>query len=301
MNSVSLQPPKLERDHPLARHTSVRVGGPADLFTIARGSRDLEHAARWAMGEGLNFMVLGSGSNVVVADAGFRGLIIKTLSRDVQVVGEDERGAVVELDCGTFLPTAAKRLGAQGLAGLEWGVGIPGTAGGAVVGNAGAYGGVTSETLLEVDGLAPNGEPMTVTSQDLRFEYRSSSLKRGEIRMPVILRVRHLLPRGEAGDITVRIEGFLGERKRKQPVEPSVGSTFKNPACAHAGVLIEQLGLKGTSVGGAMISAKHANYIINRGNATASDVRALVERVREAVYARSGVLLETEIEFKGAW
>jgi UDP-N-acetylmuramate dehydrogenase len=277
------------------------VGGPADRFTVAKNSIELERAVRWALAEGTPYLLLGSGSNIVMGDGGFRGLIIKSISRGVRVVKEDDAGAVVELESGTFLPTAAKRLATQGLAGLEWGVGIPGTAGGAVVGNAGAYGGVTVDTLTEVDGLTSEGELRVVSNETLGFVYRSSTIKRGELDMPVVLRVRHRLHREDPDAITGRIQGFLAERKRKQPTEPSVGSTFKNPPGTHAGILIESLGLKGTRIGGAMVSPKHANYIINTGNATAADVRSLVDLVRATVLERSGVALETEIEFKGEW
>ncbi len=301
MMSSHLSRPGIVTGVLLSRHTSVKVGGPADFFTVVNDSTTLEQAVRWALSEGVPYTILGSGSNVVVSDAGLRGLVIKNISRGLRVWTDDGGSALVELESGTFLPTAAKRLAAQNLAGLEWGVGIPGTAGGAVVGNAGAYGGVTDETLLEVDGLRADGESLTVTLPDLAFEYRSSTIKRGEIDLPVVLRVRHRLRREPAEAITQRIAGFLAERKRKQPTEPSVGSTFKNPPGTHAGVLIESLGLKGTTVGGAMVSPKHANYIINTGNASAADVRALVELVRTEVWERSGLRLETEIEFKGEW
>ncbi len=292
-------PPALERNEPLSKHTSVRVGGPADLFTVARDSMELERAVRWALSEGVPYLILGSGSNVVMGDGGYRGLVIKSISRGVHVLGERDGGVEIELEAGTFLPTAAKKLAAQGLAGLEWGVGIPGTAGGAVVGNAGAYGGVTDETLTGVDGLDSQGIAVSVGQEALGFVYRSSTIKRGEFDLPVVLRVRHLLRREASEAISSRIRGFLSERKRKQPVEPSVGSTFKNPEGTHAGILIESLGLKGTKIGGAIVSPKHANYIINTGTATAADVRSLVAHVRAEVLARSGIDLETEIEFKG--
>ncbi|MDP9383099.1 MAG: UDP-N-acetylmuramate dehydrogenase [Chloroflexota bacterium] len=293
--------PEIETKVLLSKHTSVKVGGPADLFTVVKNSAELEQAVRRALSEGWRYLILGSGSNVVVGDGGYRGFVIKNISRGLRVLGEKDGGVEIELESGTFLPTAAKKLAGQGLAGLEWGVGIPGTAGGAVVGNAGAYGGVTDETLTEIDGLDPRGEVVTVANEDLRFEYRSSSIKRGELQLPVVLRVRHRLRREEPDAINARIQNFLGERKRKQPVEPSVGSTFKNPPGTHAGILIESLGLKGTRIGGAMVSPKHANYIINTGDASASDVRALVDRVREVVWERARVRLETEIEFKGEW
>jgi UDP-N-acetylmuramate dehydrogenase len=277
----------------------VRVGGPADLFTTAKDSAQLEQAARWALSEGVDLMVLGSGSNVVIGDGGFRGLVIKSISRRVEVLAEDERGVRVELDAGTFLPTAAKRLAEQGVGRMAWGVGIPGTAGGAVVGNAGAYGGVTADTLEEIDGLTPSGELVTVPASELRFVYRSSAIKRGDLLLPVVLRVRHVLRREDPEPIKARIKHLLSERKRKQPVEPSVGSTFKNPPDDYAGAVIERLGLKGMRVGGAQISPKHANYVINTGDASAADVRALVAEVRRTVLERAGLELEVEIEFKG--
>lgn len=301
MSDVPAAGPDLEHGVLLSKHTSVKVGGPADVFTVARNSLELERAVRWAMGEGIPYTILGSGSNVVVSDSGLRGIVIKNISRGINIVDEDASEVLVELESGTFLPTAAKRLASQGVAGMEWGVGIPGTAGGAVVGNAGAYGGVTNETLVEADGLDSKGRAVTVGPEDLAFEYRSSTIKRGELDLPVVLRVRHRLHRAPVEDITQRINHFLSERKRKQPVEPSVGSTFKNPPDTHAGVLIESLGLKGTTVGGAMVSPRHANYVINTGSATASDVRQLVELVRSQVLEGAGVHLETEIEFKGEW
>lgn len=299
--SDTVEQPVIEIGELLAKHTSVKVGGTADRFTVAKNSTDLERAVRWALAEDTPYLILGSGSNIVMGDGGFRGLIIKSISRGVRVVEEDDAGAEVELESGTFLPTAAKRLATQGLAGLEWGVGIPGTAGGAVVGNAGAYGGVTVDTLTEVDGLTSDGDLRVVSNEALGFVYRSSTIKRGELDLPVVLRVRHRLRREDPDAITGRIQGFLAERKRKQPTEPSVGSTFKNPPGTHAGILIETIGLKGTRIGGAMVSPKHANYIINTGNATAADVRSLVDLVRATVLERSGVALETEIEFKGEW
>lgn len=301
MSDVPAAGPDLEHGVLLSKHTSVKVGGPADVFTVARNSLELERAVRWAMGEGIPYTILGSGSNVVVSDSGLRGIVIKNISRGINIVDEDASEVLVELESGTFLPTAAKRLASQGVAGMEWGVGIPGTAGGAVVGNAGAYDGVTNETLVEVDGLDSKGRAVMVGPEALAFEYRSSTIKRGELDLPVVLRVRHRLHRAPVEDITQRINHFLSERKRKQPVEPSVGSTFKNPPDTHAGVLIESLGLKGTTVGGAMVSPRHANYVINTGSATASDVRQLVELVRSQVLEGAGVHLETEIEFKGEW
>ncbi|MEJ7652416.1 MAG: UDP-N-acetylmuramate dehydrogenase [Chloroflexia bacterium] len=301
MSHDSPDAPRIERDEPLSKHTSVRVGGPADYFTVAKDSAELERAVRWAAAEGRPYLVLGSGSNVVVGDGGFRGLVVKSISRGVRVLEGDAEYPIAELESGTFLPTAARRLAQQGLAGLEWGVGIPGTAGGAVVGNAGAYGGVTDETLVEIDGLDSAGRAVQIGSAELGFVYRSSTIKRGELDVAVVLRVRHRLRRDSPDAIMARVKGFLGERKAKQPVEPSVGSTFKNPDGEFAGGIIERCGLKGATVGGAMVSPRHANYIINTGAATACDVADLIEHVRTTVREATGVELETEIEFKGEW
>lgn len=292
---------EMRTDEPLARHTSVRAGGRARHFAVVHNSEQLERAVRWGASQGLDLLILGAGSNVVVSDAGWPGLVIKSISRRVALRADEGGEITVELDAGTFLPTAARRLAELGVAGLEWGVGIPGTAGGAVVGNAGAYGGETAETLSEIDVLTASGEVETLGAGRLGFAYRSSALKRGEVRAAAVLRARHRLYRAERGSIVATINTLLAERKRKQPVEPSVGSTFKNPPGGHAGAVIERLGLKGSRIGGAVVSPKHANYIINTGGATASDVRNLVEYVQREVFARSGVQLETEIEFKGQW
>lgn len=296
-----MQPRGLERDVSLSKHTSARVGGPADLFTVAKNSRELEQSVLWGIGEGLDILVLGSGSNVLVSDKGFRGLVVKSIGRELTVVRDDDEGVVVELASGTFLPSAAKHMAEMGIAGLEWGVGIPGTAGGAVVGNAGAYGGETRETLIEIDAVDSTGEVVTLSSVELRYEYRSSAIKLGELDVIAVLRVRHQLHRDDPQRITERRLQFLSERKRKEPVEPTIGSTFKNPPGMYAGQLIESLGLKGMSVGRAMVSPKHANYMVNTGGASARDIRSLLEKVREAVRERTGIELETEIEFKGDW
>jgi len=293
--------PKIEYDEPLWKHTSVKVGGPARLFTRVRGSEELLNAIRWAIAENVPFMVIGSGSNIVVADAGFNGLVINSISREVRVVREEDDQVIVELDAGTFLPTAAKKLASLGLAGLEWGVGIPGTVGGAVVGNAGAYGGDTAERLVDIDAIDLRGEFITLTNEELAFQYRSSAIKRGEIEIAAVIRARYRVFRSDPNLINIKIRHFLMERKRKEPVEPSIGSTFKNPPGNYAGAIIESAGLKGLRVGGAMVSPKHANYIINTGNATASDIRDLVETIRDLVLERKGIRLETEIEFKGDW
>lgn len=298
---ISVQPDKLERDVSIARHTSVRVGGTADVFAVARNSEDLETAVRWGISEGLEVLVLGSGSNVLVSDRGFRGLVVKSIGREVKVLKEEASSVLVELGSGTFLPSAAKRLAQMGIAGLEWGVGIPGTAGGAVVGNAGAYGGETRETLVSIDALDSRGEAITLSNDDLRYEYRSSAIKRGEVGVPVVLRVRYMLSRDDPEAINERRQKYLAERKLKEPVEPTIGSTFKNPPGTHAGVLIDSLGLKGLTVGRAMVSPKHANYMVNTGGATANEIRDLIERVREIVRERTGIELQTEIEFKGDW
>jgi UDP-N-acetylmuramate dehydrogenase len=259
----------------------------------------LVEAARAAQADGLPWRVLGGGSNVLVSDAGVRGLVIVNRAR--QTVFED--GFVVQAESGANLAALARSCVARGWAGLEWAVGVPGTVGGAVVGNAGAHGGDISGVLQSVTVLDA-GEVVQWPAERLGYAYRNSVLKRsareGAVSCVVLAATLALEP-GDPAHLAQKADEFLERRKRIQPPGPSFGSMFKNPPGDYAGRLIEAAGLKGTQIGGAQVSPLHANFFVNTGGATAADVLALVQLARQRVQEQFGVELELEVELVGDW
>ncbi len=285
---------RLRQDEPLARHTSARIGGPADAFLTAQTLDDLRRAAQIAWAYSLPVMFLGGGSNVLIGDAGVRGLVVHNRTSRVRF-----EGARVIADSGVATIGLARRCIRRGLAGFEWAIGVPGTLGGAVFGNAGAHGGDMQGSVLHVDVATPQGD-VRLSNADLAFEYRSSIFKR-QPRPAVILSVTLVLAADDPSAIQARAESFNAQRKHSQPPGATIGSTFKNPPGDYAGRLIEAAGLKGTRVGGAQISSKHANFILNVGGATSHEVKALIDLAREEVRRQFGVELELEIELVGEW
>lgn len=291
---------RLLRDEPLARHTSARIGGPAEVFLAAHTLADLREAARIAWSFDAPLTILGGGSNLLISDAGVPGVVIhnqadKVTFQETQVIAESGTGTI----------QLARRCAARGLSGFEWAGGIPGTLGGAVYGNAGAHGGDMQGTLLEVAAVIPSEDEgatrdVTWSNAELAFEYRSSILKR-ERRACVILRVRLALQPDDPQTIQARMQSYNDYRKRTQPPGATIGSMFKNPPGDHAGRLIDAAGLKGTRIGGAQISPKHANFFLNVADATAADVKALIDLAREAVRDRFDVTLDLEVELIGEW
>lgn len=289
----------LRRDEPLARYTVARLGGPADALVVANNTTDLTDAVTLAAKHGIPWLVLGGGANVLVADAGYRGLVIINHAKAVRF----EEGGRVVAESGANLSTLARRCMNQGLAGLEWAVNVPGTVGGAVINNAGAHGGDMAASVRWVELFSvedcPHVELWSVAQ--MRYGYRTSALK-GERGRYVVLAVTLLLEPGHDPDaLNARADEFVAHRKRTQPPGASLGSIFKNPPGDYAGRLIEAAGLKGTTYGGVMISPVHANFIVNTGEGTASQYRHLIELARATVYERFGVLLELEIELIGEW
>jgi UDP-N-acetylmuramate dehydrogenase len=285
---------RLRVDEPLARYTSARIGGPADLFVTARSVDDLRTAARLAWESELPLTILGGGSNVLVADAGIRGLVVHNRARGVRF-----EGMQVVVESGANLATLARRCIARGLAGLEWAIGVPGTLGGAVVGNAGAHGGDMAGCVEWAEALSPDGERRW-SNAELGFDYRTSILKRARAKF-VILSVGLRLARGDPDELRARADEFNTYRKATQPPGATMGSMFKNPPSDYAGRLIDQAGLKGMRVGNARISDVHANFFVNLAGATATDVKALVDRARTEVLSQFGVSMELEIELLGDW
>lgn len=288
------------RDAPLAPHTTLRVGGPADLLVTASSAQELAAVWRLASEHGVPTTVLGGGSNVVVSDAGVRGLVVLNAARSVR----RHEGHVVWAESGANLAGLARQAMRWGLSGLEWAVSVPGTVGGAVVGNAGAHGGCIADNLLRATLLTPDGRVEEWPPRRLGYAYRHSALKallRSGQPAPVVLAAAFQLAPEDPAAIEQRAAQYLAHRRRTQPVEASAGSIFQNPPGDYAGRILDSLGFKGRQVGGAMVSPLHANFIVNTGSARAADVVALIDEARAAAWAALGVELVPEVLFVGDW
>lgn len=288
---------QVQENMPLAPFTSARIGGPADVILTVRSSADLADAVSWSWQHNVPFTLLGGGSNVLISDLGIRGLVIMNKAKTTEFRQGNEPVAWAE--SGTLFSNFAHRCAANGFSGLEWAATIPGTVGGAVYGNAGAFGGDMAHSLLRADMLTPQGREWWPVER-MDYSYRSSALKNGS-RKGVVLAAEFHLNAGDAESIKATIEGFTSRRKASQPAGASMGSMFRNPAGDYAGRLIEAAGLKGTRIGNAEISTVHANFFINHGQTAAADVKALVELAQKTVKEHSGIDLVLEVEMIGDW
>ncbi len=288
-----LCPGAVRRDELLSRHVSFRIGGPADVLVLPRTLDKLRQVAAWLYRAHEPFVVLGRGSNVLVADRGVRGVVVKT-GRGQDGLRFD--GPQVTAECGVSLPYLARQASLRGLAGLEFAGGIPGSVGGAVVMNAGAHGHCMAEIVRSVRAVAPEGERAWL-AEELAYGYRESRLQHA----PVVVLDAELELAQERPEVTVaRLEEWLRYRSETQPLgPPSSGCVFRNPVGDHAGRMIDAAGGKGLRVGDAVVSERHANYILNTGHATASHVLDLIMVVRNRVRERFGVELETEVKLLG--
>lgn len=277
---------------PMARHTTFKIGGPADLAVVPEDADDLKGALCFARAAGLPVHVLGGGSNTLVRDGGIRGMVILLEKfQDLHRQGDE-----VTAGAGVRISRLLAFCCRQGLAGLEFLSGVPGTVGGAVWGNAGAWGGATADRLTRIQAVTGEGDERVLGREAIPFAYRRSGLPAGA----VIVRAAFALEPGDPAAIRRRISRWLVQRNASQPVEfRSAGSIFKNPPGEHAGRLVDRAGVKGTRIGGAMISEKHGNFFVNLGGARAADVLALVELARERVRATTGIELELEIRVIG--
>jgi UDP-N-acetylmuramate dehydrogenase len=290
---------RLRENEPLAKYTSARIGGPAEFLVTAESAEELAEQARTAGQLGLQPFILGGGANILVSDAGLRGLVILNRARRVEL-REQAEPPTVWAESGANLGLLARQCAVHGLGGLEWAATVPGTVGGAIYGNAGAHGGDVSATLRMAEILHPDGTVKRWTPEELAFAYRTSALKRQKAGC-VILAAEFGLERGNPATLLARIETFAEQRKRTQPPGASMGSMFKNPPGDYAGRLVEAAGLKGTRVGNAEISGVHANFFVNQGDGRAADVFALIHLAHDAVKAQFGVDLELEVELVGEW
>ena len=290
---------KTSRDEPLARFTTMRVGGPADLFATAHNAFELRALVRYARARELPHLILGRGSDVVIADAGFRGLVIQVRAEGSRVDGER-----YVAESGVQMARAATEAQRAGLTGLEFGLAIPGTVGGAVWANAGAHESDVAAILESARVLAADGTEALLPVDALAFGYRDSRFKHPApgSAPELILEATFRLSPADPDTIKARLDDIRRWRQAHQPIGlPSAGSVFRNPPGDSAGRLIDAAGLKGLRIGGAVVSEKHANFIVNDQKGSAADVRALAERVRDEIARRNGVDLLFEIEFVGDW
>ena len=293
----------LREYEPLAKHTTSRIGGPAEFLVVAESAAVLAEQVRTARQMNLPFFILGSGANVLISDAGVRGLVIVNRARDVRI---DEAGETptVRVESGANLSLLARQCAARGLSGLEWAAGIPGTVGGAIYGNAGAHGSDIAASLRLAEILHDDGRVKRWELTELAFGYRTSALKRARAAGQgghVVLEAEFGLVRRDPAECLERMDVYTAYRRRTQPPGASLGSMFKNPPGDYAGRLIEAAGLKGLKVGGAEISTLHANFFLNTSEARAADVFALIHQAHAAVKARFDVDLALEIELVGEW
>ncbi|NLE45024.1 MAG: UDP-N-acetylmuramate dehydrogenase [Chloroflexi bacterium] len=282
-------------NEPMSRHTAMRVGGPADMLVVCEAVDDLISAVNLAREYGVPWRVLGGGCNVLVSDSGLRGLVLVNKAAAVEVEGYSIRA-----EAGGPLMALAREAVGQGLAGMTWATGLPGSVGGAIVGNAGAFEGDIAGALTSAMVLRSDGVVVECPADWFEFGYRSSRLKRGATAEGhVVLSGRFDLEPGDSQELTTRAAEIQDWRQTRHPAGATMGSTFKNPPGSHAGYLIEQAGLRGYRIGGAEISHLHGNFIMNTGGATAVDVLSLIAFARETVHHRFGVDLELEIEVLG--
>jgi UDP-N-acetylmuramate dehydrogenase len=290
MNLENLMPAeRIKYQEPMRDHTTFHIGGPADVLVMPESVAEVISVIEWARKQGLPYLVIGAGSNLLVRDGGFRGLVVKLGDNFNRI---EFNGIEVKAQAGVKVSHLAAMAAEQGLGGLEFSEGIPGSLGGAVHMNAGAYGGEFSQVVTSVTVLNEAGELLALKKSELEFGYRSSIIQRLRY---VVLEVELELHPEEPHLIKERMQELSRQRKERQPLEfPSAGSVFKRPPGRFVGPMIDELGLKGYRVGDAEVSSKHAGFIVNRGQATARDVLALVSFIQQRVKEKFGVDLETE-------
>lgn len=288
---------KVKEHVSLAPYTSARIGGLADVLITAESADELARMIKLLQKENTDYTILGGGSNVLVSDKGVRGVVVLNRAKAVRFHNGDQPSVTAE--SGVVFSNLANRCVSKGFAGLEWAATVPGTVGGAVYGNAGAFGGDIAGNLLWAELLTENGREK-FSAEQLAYGYRTSILKRAELDA-IVLSAELSLKNSTKEEVTVKIEQFSAHRKATQPPGASMGSMFKNPDGDYAGRLIEASGLKGTRIGNAQISPLHGNFFLNHENTKAEDIRALIQLVQETVKEKQGVELELEIELIGDW
>lgn len=279
---------------PMSKHTTFRIGGPADFYLCPHSTKEVQQTIQICKEENLPYFILGNGSNLLVSDKGYRGVIIQLWKNFSDISVKD---CCITAKAGALLSKVAAEALEEGLTGMEFASGIPGTIGGAVFMNAGAYGGEMKDIIKEVKVLDDQGEVRVLSNEEMKLGYRTSIVKeKGYTVLSAVLQLK----KGEVSVIRETMEDLKNRRTSKQPLDmPSAGSTFKRPEGYFAGKLIMDSGLRGFSVGGAQVSEKHCGFVVNKGGATAEDVTALIREVQRRVKEKFGVELETEVRFLG--
>lgn len=278
---------------PLSRHTTFRIGGPADYYVMPNSVDQLKQVIALCREQELPFQVIGNGSNILCADDGFEGVIIDVV-RGLNQCEVDQAAGTITAQAGVLLSALARKAQQAGLTGLEFAGGIPGSVGGALMMNAGAYGGEMKQVVQWARVLTGEGQEQVISVEELDLSYRHSAIRTNGW---IVLEAGFALQQGEPAGIRAVMDDLAARRRDKQPLEfPSAGSTFKRPIGYFAAQLIDEAGMKGFTVGGAQVSEKHAGFVINRGGATAVDVLALCQAVKEKIFQRVGVELEMEVE-----
>ena len=289
-----LKEEQVKKDEPMKSHTTFRVGGPADYFLVPETGEEVGEIIKICRKTDTPYFILGNGSNLLVGDGGYRGTVIQVYRNMSAVTVE---GTTITAQAGALLSTVAAAAKNASLTGFEFAGGIPGTVGGAAVMNAGAYGGEMKDVLVEVTVMDAEGKIFAIPAEKLELGYRTSVIKKAGY---IVLEAKIRLKEGDQEAIRERMKELTIQRTTKQPLEyPSAGSTFKRPEGYFAGKLVMDSGLRGYQVGGARVSEKHCGFVINAGDATAKDVRTLMDNVRDIVYEKYGVTLEPEVKFLG--
>ena len=287
---------KIIYNEPMKKHTSFKIGGNADFFVSVKTIEELKQALFYAKQKQISRTIIGNGTNILVSDSGIRGIVIKI---DIQKFDLKEENDYIEISVGSGnkMMALATQLKKQEISGFEQLSGIPGTIGGAIYMNAGAYGKEMKDIVISTRCMNMKGEIFELSNEEQKFEYRSSVFNTKEY---IILEAKLKLKKGKKEDIELQMNEYLNQRKEKQPLEyPSAGSTFKRQEGIITAKLIDECGLKGYKIGGAMVSEKHAGFIVNTGDATAKDVLELIKYVKDEVYKKYGVKIEEEVKIVG--
>lgn len=288
---------KIKQNEPMKEHTSLKIGGPAEIFVRVSSVEELKEILKLCKTNKIPLTIVGNGSNILVLDKGIKGIVIKTNLKEIKIKNKENENVEITVDDGVQLGFLAQKLLKEEITGFEELSGIPGTIGGAIVMNAGAHGKEMKDIVTEITAIDYSGNIHIFTNEEAKFEYRNSIFSTGEY---IILQVKLLLKKGNKEEIKLKMNEYAQYRKEKQPIEyPSAGSTFKRGTDFVTAKLIDEAGLKGYSIGGAKVSEKHAGFIINTGNATAKDIIELVKYVQDKVYEKFGKKIELEIKILG--
>lgn len=282
-------------DEPMRKHTNFKIGGNADVFVIAKNIEEIKCVIKFSKENNILLTILGNGSNVLVSDKGIRGIVLQVGTKEIKI--EKQKNALVEVEAGVMLGALAQVLLKQNISGFEFAAGIPGSIGGAIRMNAGAYGGEMKDIVKDVTVLNEKGEINVLTNEECEFSYRHSRFTDSK---EIVIKVTLELPLGDEAEIKAKMDEYNQSRREKQPLNlPSAGSTFKRGSDFITAKLIDECGLKGYTSGDAQVSTLHAGFVVNLGNATAQDVLNVVNHVKQVVLEKTGKQIELEVELLG--